>query len=556
MNLLAGLIALSLLLSWAMAQATNPAANDKCVVHLDKSFYINGEVIWYKVYLPDIVRNRSVALKIAITNESGRVIDYSFLKTGGKTYASGYYKIPFDIVPGVYHLFVLGTDEVNRIPVALADIPVPIYSDERIPASVDEGEQTVAEAVASPANELRVEVELENENVRSREEVRVRVKVTDANGQPVRANLSLAATDWELAGAAALNLPTVQAGKVSYPGTFYNLSGSLYTRYRLVNNVGEPLQANVLGAFSSEDNEMFYTKTNPEGVIFLQLPDFHGRKPLQFVGYENEYEQIAIAPIEEITEQKVTSLVYTPGIVEYLNYSRQRKKIFQMYTTLEFLLDPEMPAREPKTLEEDFGINMQEYERFENLASFFREVLTPLRFREVTDTSYAARMYNPRMKRVNNYFPGKPLFIIDGKITRDGDFVAKMTQDYIQRIDIFYEPAKLRQYFNVFGNNGVTRITTDLPDIDLPAEDEEDIVEIRGLQPNTAFPAFDPSQVNAYQPMFRPQLYWNPDVETDANGEATFTYYQSDDKSTFRIEVVAQGAEGAIGLGRVEYLVE
>lgn len=535
--------------------ASGPAVDDRCIVHLDKPFYINGEVIWYKIYLPEIVKSRAVALKVILVNGVGEVLDYSFLKTEGELHTHGYYKIPFDIDPGVYHLFFQGLDNVNRVPVTLAEVPVPIYSDEQIPAAA-QAEAAPDGAIADVVNELQVEVSIGDGPVRSREEVRVQVKVTDSAGRPVQTNLSIAVTDWALAGDEVLNRPNVRSGAPISPSALYNLQGSVYTRSLLVSETGDPLQANVLGAYSPKENKMYYTKTNAKGEIFLEFPDFYGSRPVQFIGYDREYEYISLAPVSGPSVEKPESLVYTPGIIDYLNHSRQRKKIFQMYKSLEFSLDPEIPEQPAQLLKSDVTMEVQKYQRFENLAVFFREILTPLRFRAVTDTTFTARMYNPRNNWVDNYFPGKPLFIIDGKVTRNGDYIAKIPTDHIQTVDIIFDPAKLRAYFNVFGNNGASVITTNLPEVYLPEDEEEDILRINGLQPLVAFPAFDPKQVDKHRPFFRPQLYWHPTLSTGENGEGTFSYVQSDDRSTFRVQVVAQSADGRIGVSQLTYEVK
>ena len=529
--------------------------NDKCFVHLDKSFYVNGEVIWYKVYLPRQVENKPVALKAFLQDEAGNTVDYIFLKTEGKTYTSGYYKIPFDCSPGVYHLLITAMDDTFLEAVVLADIEIPIYNDQEIPPSAVTENTPKESGAKSVFEDLKVVVELENNSLKPRDEAKINIRVTDANGQPVQANLSVAVTDWKLSGTEVMDRPSLNAGNSVFPNTFYSLRSSVYTKARLVNEEGSPLQANVLGTFSPKENQMLYTKTNQEGIIFLELPEFYGSKSIQYLGYENEYEEISIAPIPDPVAKGSKSLHYSPEIIEYLNYSRQRKKIYQMFTALEFQLDPEIPNLEGQVFEPDYSLNIQEYERFDNMAAFFREILTPLRFREVTDSIFIARMYNPRMKRVNNYFPGKPLFIIDGKLTRNGDFIAKMKLDHVQRVDIFYEPAKLKKMLNVFGNNGMVQIITDLPEVSIPSNDNEDIVHINGYQAPLTFPAFTSEEFegNSYRPFFRPQLYWNPQVETNGSGQASCSFFQSDDLSTFRIEVVAQAKDGTIGRGQVLY---
>ncbi|MDX1939486.1 MAG: alpha-2-macroglobulin family protein, partial [Saprospiraceae bacterium] len=125
-----------------------------------------------------------------------------------------------------------------------------------------------------------------------------------------------------------------------------------------------------------------------------------------------------------------------------------------------------------------------------------------------------------------------------------------------EQLAVYYNFDKLFENFSVIGSNGVVYITTK-SSILIPEEEENNIFKINGLQYPAAFPEFHPNQVgkDLHQPFFRPQLYWNPKVETDDKGQAALTFFQSDDISTFRIEVVAQSEDGSIGIGRKEYVV-
>ena len=35
---------------------------------------------------------------------------------------------------------------------------------------------------------------------------------------------------------------------------------------------------------------------------------------------------------------------------------------------------------------------------------------------------------------------------------------------------------------------------------------------------------------------FRKTIYWNPVIQTDKNGEASFSYWNSDEETSFRVE--------------------
>ena len=59
-------------------QALQP---DRYLVHLDKSFYVTGEVIWFKLYLPKAHQGQGFTLRVALFNPKGEVASYFFLPT-------------------------------------------------------------------------------------------------------------------------------------------------------------------------------------------------------------------------------------------------------------------------------------------------------------------------------------------------------------------------------------------------------------------------------------------------------------------------------------------
>jgi hypothetical protein len=527
-----------------------------CLVQLDKPFYVNGEVLWYKIYFPESFQGKSAAVKVKLLDSRGKTIHQVFHRMEKEPFVHGYYKIPFDIEPGRYQLFFLGTRRDEKAAQILAKAPVPIYNDNPIYLrNIEVAEGNFDPAPPLTGGELRVAVTMDRDTVRSREEVRVAVSVRDDAGRPVQAGLSVAVTDRALVEGAIPGGQVIHRGPGLPDGIAGQLEATLFTRARLTDVDGKPLKANVLGAYSSQENQIYYTTAGEQGAVFLELPDFAGRKKLQFLGFYKEEENIRIEPVDDALPVDDAPLVFTPAILEYLELSNQRKKVFQHYTALEFNIEPALSETGRRELKPDLRLNVQDYEPFGNLATFFREVLTPLRFRLRRDSTYEAVMLNPRAHDIENEYPGDPLFIIDGKATRNADFIGKMAPDQVQTIDLYFYQERMRSLFNVFGYSGVAVITTTIPDIEIPADDATDILTVSGLQPPAAFPVFHPDQVgqDAHRPFFRPQLYWNPALTTDKNGEVTFTFYQSDDASTFQIIVVAQGEGGARGFGERMY---
>ncbi|MBK7870522.1 MAG: hypothetical protein IPJ74_07500 [Saprospiraceae bacterium] len=370
--------------------------------------------------------------------------------------------------------------------------------------------------------------------------------VKDKNGKPMKANLSVAVSDWALTGSEVLNQATVQEG---YPLGTTAFDDHIYSRTKLA---AEKLNENLIGIYAAQDWQMFYASPDKEGTFFIAMPHFYGDKTIQFLGYPNP--DINIQLEEPIKSAPAVPLVYTEGILKYLQLSQQRKKIFQLYKTLETNLNNEKADEEIEPIQPDRTIRTEEYESFEDIATFIREISSPVAFTlDRKKNLYSARMYNPAAQ---TFYPNDPMFIIDGKVTRNADFAARLKLNQIEQIDLYYNFDKLFENFLVIGSSGVISITTK-SGVLIPEEEEKDIFKINGLQYPAAFPEFRPEQVNnnAHQPFFRPQLFWNPSVETNEQGQARLQFFQSDDISTFRIEIVAQSEDGTIGVGKKEYVV-
>ncbi|MFD2147593.1 carboxypeptidase-like regulatory domain-containing protein [Mucilaginibacter antarcticus] len=69
-------------------------------------------------------------------------------------------------------------------------------------------------------------------------------------------------------------------------------------------------------------------------------------------------------------------------------------------------------------------------------------------------------------------------------------------------------------------------------------------------------PKYDNPKVNARIPDLRTTIYWNPYVNTDANGEVKFDFYNGDGAGTYRVVVEGINADGELGRQVYRYKVE
>jgi hypothetical protein len=96
-----------------------------------------------------------------------------------------------------------------------------------------------------------------------------------------------------------------------------------------------------------------------------------------------------------------------------------------------------------------------------------------------------------------------------------------------------------------------------------PVYSEEELLKVNNLSRGKAYyghrqfyqPYYDKDSSDIRIPDFRNTLYWNPEVKTDANGEAEFSFFCSDINSEFvgRIEGVSD--EGLAGAGSFKFVV-
>ncbi|MCB0549557.1 MAG: hypothetical protein KDD19_18430 [Phaeodactylibacter sp.] len=527
---------------WAKAQEETREA----LLHINKPFYVTGEVIWYQLYLPATLKGQLFTLKATLLDEQGQAADVSFISSKGLPFCQGYYFIPYNLPSGMYRLWFTATTEGGALH-TLAMGAVPIYNDlQPLPKDIPASE--VAATPTQPAGVLAVRIEMESAlPLRPRQPLRLRVWVQGQSGEPVDAWGSLSIRDEQLCG------KKVMAGATLFSG----LPIAAAQRYRsginwpgsVVDEEGAPLKTPLLGVIGVDDGRLLFTKADKEGKFLLTLPEYSGQQRWQFIDHA--------APGLKVQWEHPTPpapappLAYTQGILDYLSYSRQRKKIYQLYAAQETPLastDADqmnaLPGWEPT-----FSYIVPNYERFPDMATFFQEVVPMVRFPERRN-GFAVTLYNPASQ---DYFSAPPLFIIDGKATRDASFVAALNPAYVEQVDLLTSPSQLRAYYPAIGAGGVIRIRTNLPSLILPEDQEDDIFSLPGMQPVAGFPAQD-KDLNL--PALRPAVLWLPALQVQSEDGATVSLLHSDDYGEFCIEVVVQSEDGRRGSGRYCYSVE
>jgi hypothetical protein len=550
-------------LSFLLIAGLQIQAQGTFAIHLDKPFYTTGEEIWYKLYLPTTL-SKSIAIKTIIVDPDGKTTERFFLRSeSDKSYVDGFFKIPFNYNSGIHRIEFRASALPSEPEVILAKMEFPIYNDFQIKElAAKVGKSPTQTSQAAPLlNELTIDIDLSKAIFSKREQVNAQITVKDAAGNPVQANYSIATTDADLIQAALPKAANYAIGSTMNQLQLNQLADKIFIKGQVKDSLNQPIQANVLGAYASIQKRIHYGKTDANGLFTFTMPDFYGDQSLQFIGYPKEVEDIKVSLMKETTydDRPKQALPINEKVLKYLEVSQQKKKMAEYFENMAEDVKMEEIENNFIGLKADYSYKADDYVKFEDIGGFFSELITPLKFR-IVNKIYTARMENPTARDASfSNLPGKPLFIIDGKVTRDANFIARTGWSNVRTVDIFYIAEKLRKQFNILAQGGVVRIETDIPQFTLPPNDLEDVFEVTGLKTGGSFIPFTPPSTSSSEvrlPNFKMPVFWSAEQSTAQNGQSSVSFYQGDDESTFVIEVIAQSADGKFGRATKTYTVQ
>jgi TonB-dependent SusC/RagA subfamily outer membrane receptor len=164
----------------------------------------------------------------------------------------------------------------------------------------------------------------------------------------------------------------------------------------------------------------------------------------------------------------------------------------------------------------------------------------------------------PFMKGI---MPPRPmLIIVDGsELPSINGGVNNIPMSQIETIEVLkYGSASM---YGMSGGGGVLIITTKRG----AGTDAKDIASI-GVLPITVqgyykarefySPKYDHTELDSKRPDLRSTVYWNPELVTDKDGNASFDYYNADNKGSYRMVVEGIDEKGNIGRQVYRYKVE
>ena len=529
-----------------------PDPTNQCHIHFNKSFYVSGENIFYKVYFPITFQSEQAIVTSTLYNSERDLVYQTRLRLAADKTISGYYKIPFEWTTGMYRMTFSVSSQKGQMTTVLAEAPIAIYNDfGTVKLSDENTASSTTSSEVSMQKDLRIEIQSDKNTYNYQESTKLKIKVSNAKGMGVVSSISLSVNDARLG----------------------NTEGSIYKKLYNSKDWNDPIVAdsmtmlkgrvedfvsskkllnNLVLAHLPKVNKPVFAPISKDGSFLLPIPEYEGVRKIELLDHSAEAINVQLETIP-IPNTPLPKIVYTSAIQEYLNLSAKRKKIYQLYGTVENVSVLNLNATTSSSAPSDLSFRLDEYETFANIPDFFKEVLAPLKFRKNKKKKLVAKMYDPTL-RLKTFFEGEAVFIVDGQFTADSKFIYELDISKVEQIDLFYKLTTLGNYFGPLGYNGVVMISSRNKDIAVPASKEKNQYLITGFQPQVNYPISLTTDQDI--PRLSPNVFWSPHLSTDASGLLEIEIPNGMDASSFQIDVVAQDKNGNIGRQELTYEVK
>ena len=544
------LISFILILSvWLQASTQG----ESFTVQLNKPFYTQGEKVYYKLFLPVAYADQSAAVNIRLYR-SGTLLSQFYNRSSGSSSVAGEIGLPVDYEKGDYQLAFFVANATQKLTENIGLIDFKIYND------LSEGELTPSDGYQSLGvrdnSSLSIAAKFDS-IVGARSNNKISLIVLDENKEPVPAEFSVSILDKSLIfGKQDAFISTTQQKDYSIKTP----SSNLFFQGLVTDESNTPLELKIMGVWSIEGQEFSFAKSNAEGQFFFELDDFQGEQNIQFVRYDHALDNFnykLMAP--SLSSPAKSANIGLESIAQYLAESRTRRKLAQYFG---YAKDQNQITNSIETADApkpNVYYQLSEYKRFETIGNFIKELSTALSFKIDDEGQYTAKMTNPKSRRIGDFYLGEtPIFIIDGMISRNPNFVGNIPFDDVKDIKLYYDLKDLRKMYNVMGRDGAVIVQTTLPNFRLDEDEAADIFKLNGLQSGTGILSHNPSvsSPDSTSPMFSPTIYWNPSLTSDTDGRADFNFYHTDDVGTFVIMVLARTNDGQLVSRIIEYTAE
>ncbi len=155
-------------------------------------------------------------------------------------------------------------------------------------------------------------------------------------------------------------------------------------------------------------------------------------------------------------------------------------------------------------------------------------------------------VYGIRIRGIGTINNNEPMIVLDGMVMAASSNLNSLVSPlHVRRIEVL-SGANATMYGMGAGNGVIAIYTRRFKEKYNPNSDAKTIM-IEGYQKAETFPNPDFEKNPSQKSKERITLYWNPDIQTDTNGEATFSFFTSSRPANYKIVVEGMTSSGKVG---------
>jgi hypothetical protein len=541
-----GLLALQMLMLLSVC-----GQGPECVfVHFDKSFYVSGETIWFKVYKLDTTNlAQSKVLHVDLVNHENQTIAKQKLKLANGA-SAGSITLPVDSKEGYYRFRAFTRYNLNFDPPIIYSANIPIYS------VGNEWDQTNSyQTLGSSTPETEdIKVHTNKKIYKPRDSITISFEVINPH--------STGNDDYSISvvpvGLLNPKLNLLECPEVDPPGDGLRLpEKSLLVQGELRDPISkEKVSSRLLSVYSEKTSQLIRASAS-NGKLRVAVPDYWGKGVFQILNIDPFNPAIMeLVPSDEFDAQdpyfNPTAPKRTSRVANYVNKFIKRKKtqeLFNLYNH-SHVEEPIIEIRMP-----DATYQTKDFTRIYSFEQFINQAINNVKVR-VINNEKSVRLFNRDMGKL---FVDHPWYLVDGFLTFNESEVLKIPYQDITEVKLYSRTSTLTKYFHGFMlRSGVMEITTRDIKYVRQLKESPNVLEVEGFASSQEFSHSLAHSEDERIPDFRGLMFWSPDVYTNADRKGQTTFQLSDDTGKYAIIVVGRNNQHQIiaGYGNFEIQLE
>jgi hypothetical protein len=290
--------------------------------------------------------------------------------------------------------------------------------------------------------------------------------------------------------------------------------------------------------FYLQNDKMHYQTFTQNGKVALVLPEIFGPDEFFYVAETkgNEIQNLQIEWDEKpIALKAASSYAEQPDEDTYASFISKLRSIQRSYRYFHSEAVAKSESTTAGSFEEelvtaDLAVDIQKYILFQSMEELIKEVIPSLFYRKAGGKNIVRVTLEQPMFATTD-----PVYIIDGIATKNTSFFLSLKPSELKTVKIIKSASKLKT-LGLLGKNGIVIVET------IKGNKREPVVDlgklVYGFNPPINFRNIgEISNTNMHIPHFRTTLYWNPTIETEANGKAMVKFKASDDTGLMKVIV-------------------